>query len=93
MIIHNFDIVSAVVQPTKTYSELVVDPETVLAGAIALQLLQSISRRISKVFEPLRKAQIAQTASRNTRNVSKFAALCRFEYLACFVILETHDHE
>jgi len=44
MIIHNLNVISVSVFPSETYPPLVVDTDTVLTPAFALQQFQSISR-------------------------------------------------
>lgn len=45
MVVSNFDGVCVVVFPSKAYSELVVDADAVLAGAIAFQRFESVAWR------------------------------------------------
>jgi hypothetical protein len=51
VIIGDLHIVRPIVLPEKADAELIVDPYAVLAAPVALQSLQSISRRSTKVVE------------------------------------------
>lgn len=51
MVIGDFYLVCVLSDPTKTHSELIVDPNTVPPGAITLQLLKPVARRETQFFE------------------------------------------
>lgn len=53
MIINNLDLEGIAVSPPKTDPPLVIDANTVLTGAIALELLQAIAGRDAEIVELL----------------------------------------
>ena len=53
MVVNDFDIVGIAVVPIETYSPLIVDPNAVEVSTVALQSLQAVAGRDSKVVEVL----------------------------------------
>ena len=51
MIVNNRNLVRIAIFPLKADAPLIIDPNTVLSSAIALELLQSIAGRGSEIFE------------------------------------------
>jgi hypothetical protein len=62
VIIHDFDFVRIAAAPYEAESPLIVDADAVLAGAVALEPLQSISGRNAKVLQPLCCMKVEQLA-------------------------------
>lgn len=54
MIVHDLDIFSAGVRPTKTQTELIIDTDAMLPRAITFQGFQSISGRHPKIVQSAR---------------------------------------
>jgi hypothetical protein len=71
VIIHDLDVLSSRLLPAKAEPELIVDSDAVLAGAIALQGLQSISRRNAQIVEPLRNLKLTNLSPSNGCDPSK----------------------
>jgi hypothetical protein len=53
VVIDDLNVVGVAPLPTKADAPLVIDPDTVLASSIALQQLQTVSRRDPQVLEGL----------------------------------------
>jgi hypothetical protein len=62
VIIHDFDFICIAVAPYEAEPPLIVDADAVLAGAVALERLQSISRRNAKILQPLGCMKVEQLA-------------------------------
>jgi len=62
VVVDDLDILGSSVGPSEADSPLLVDPDTVGAGAIALELLQPVSRRHSEIIERLRGVEDEQLA-------------------------------
>lgn len=60
MIVNNLDLEGIAVPPSKTDSPLVIDANTVLAGAIAFELLQAVAGRYAEIFELLGRVHYAE---------------------------------
>ena len=60
VIIHNFYVVRISVPPHKADAVLVVDADAVLADTVALECLEAVARRNSKVVEPTGDLELAQ---------------------------------
>ena len=54
VVVDDLDVVRIAIAPTKADAPLIVDTDAVLAGPVALELLQAITRRHSQVFNCLR---------------------------------------
>lgn len=63
VVIHDLHISGFAVPPGKADSPWIVNPDTVLSGAVALERLQVIPRRNAKVFQPLHRVEIEELAS------------------------------
>ena len=60
MIINHLDLEGVTVSPPKADSPLVIDANTVLAGAIACELLQAVAGRYSEIRELLGRVHYAE---------------------------------
>jgi hypothetical protein len=58
MIIHDFNIKSVAVFPSKADSPLVIDPDTVLALPMSSQGLEPIAGRLAKILEAGRSVEV-----------------------------------
>ena len=74
MVVHNLDLMRAVVAPDEDQAPLPVDPDGVLAGAVAAQGLQPVAGRDAQVVQPLRRIQHRQLATRGLGQVPRHAA-------------------
>jgi len=71
MIINYFNRFGAGHRPTKANPELLIYPDTVLAGTVALEGFESIAGRHPQIFQPVRDLQLPQLASRDNLYVSE----------------------
>ena len=71
MVVHDLDIFRAGVRPVETHPKLVVYSNTVLPGTAALERLQPVTRRDTKVFKPARDLQLTKLASRRRFDIRK----------------------
>ena len=69
MVVHNFYVFRAGICPAKADSELIVDPNAVLASAIPDQGFQSIARRHAQVLKAFGDLQLAQFPACGSFNV------------------------
>ena len=53
VVVDDLDVVCVAIAPTKADAPLIVDTDAVLAGTVALELLQAVTRRHSQVFDRL----------------------------------------
>ncbi len=73
MIVDDLNLVGVAIPPTKADAPLLVHANTVLAGSIATELLQSISRRHAEVTELLGRVhrhKFAQHGASEIRGIS-----------------------
>jgi hypothetical protein len=71
MIVDDFDILGAVISPSDTHPELVVDPDAVLSLSIAFKGFQTIPGWNAKVIQPARNLQLTKLAAGYRGNISK----------------------
>jgi hypothetical protein len=71
VIVDDFDIYRAAVGPPKTDSPLIIDPHTMLSGAIALKRLQTIAWRASQVLKSCRGIDHFKLATRDAMDGMK----------------------
>jgi hypothetical protein len=57
VVVNNLDVMGVAVLPGKACAPLVIDPDTVLTGPPAFELLQPIARRDSQILQVLRSVQ------------------------------------
>jgi len=69
MVVRNLDIICVAASPAKAQSELVIDADRVLPGAITLQCFKPVARRHSKIIEADSVLQHEQFASRRSDQV------------------------
>jgi hypothetical protein len=65
MVIHNLDIVSVSVAPHETHTPLIVNPDAMLAGAIAFEGLQSVARGRCQVSQLRGNIELPKLALRH----------------------------
>src|SRR5690606_1828592 len=68
MVVHDFDVLGPSRRPAEAEAELVIDPNAVLPGPVALEQFESVAGRNPKVVESFRDLQLAQFATRNRLN-------------------------
>ena len=73
MKVHNLDLVRIAVRPVEANAPLIVDPNAVLASAIALQPLQPISRWHAEILKPLRRIDDHQLAEHCAEEIGRKA--------------------
>jgi len=61
VIVNDLRLLRPSVDPYKTYSPLVIDPDAVLSGSVALGQLEPVPRRYAKVLQELRGAKLAKS--------------------------------
>lgn len=71
VVIDDLDLVYVSARPAQTNPPLVVDPDTVLCLAVALERLEPVSRRRHQVSERLRAENIEQLAARRALDCPK----------------------
>lgn len=82
MVVNNLDIFGARVRPPEAHTELIVDADAALAGAVTLQRFETIARRHPEIVEPRRDLQLSQLTPRNVRDIPEpFDPLTRREGL------------
>lgn len=79
-------------RPAKTDSVLVVDPNTVLALAIAFQRLQPVTWWRTQEFQRLSGVQLSQLSRGNPRDRRKLLALACLEQGSRVCATEALDH-
>ena len=70
MVIDDFDIVGISSVPSKADAPLVIDADAVLAGAVALQRLQTVAGRNAQIVQSCRGIQLSQLLQRRALNVA-----------------------
>lgn len=78
--------------PSKTDSELVIDPNAVLPFPIAAQLLKTIARRVSQVIQPYGEVDDLEFSGRDPGNVAEPSAVPGEPELPGFLIGKGSDH-
>lgn len=93
MIVDDFDRMSAVVMPDESDAPLAVDPNRMLAPAIASQSLQPVARRHAKVLQALGRVERAKLAPGGGGEVLGHAArqIASEDHRSSFVA-EAPDH-
>ncbi len=74
VVIRDFNFPGVVIVPSKTNAVLIVNPDTELTFAVAMQFFEPVSGRISQVFQPNREVDSLQLANREPDDVAKFPA-------------------
>jgi hypothetical protein len=81
-----------VIFPSKTNSELVVDPNAVLPFPVASQFLKTVARRILQVLQPHSEVDRLQFSDSRPRDLAELpAAPCQPE-LPSFLVRERSNH-
>jgi len=70
VVVHDLDIRSIPIEPSKADTPLIVDPNTHLSSPIPLQDFEPIAGRIAKIFNRHRGIDLAQFSKRSILNVS-----------------------
>ena len=68
MVIDDLRVVGIALVPSKTDAPLIVDPNAVLACAVASQPLQAVARRDAEIGQPHRRIQHAELPQRHSLN-------------------------
>jgi hypothetical protein len=71
VIIDDLHIFRARIRPSKANTPLLVDPDAVLASAVALEGLEAVARRNLEVIDSASDLQLPQPAARHPRYVDK----------------------
>jgi hypothetical protein len=74
MIVNDLDLIGIAILPSKADAPLLVHANTVLAGAIAPELLQSIARRHAEVVELLGRIHRHQFAQHRALEIRRIAS-------------------
>lgn len=98
MVVNDLDLFRLVFGPNKADPVLIVDPDAVLAMAIARQALQSVPWRNAKIFEALSGIELVELASRHgpeTLWASATSILCvlAVEYVFSALVSEGANHQ
>lgn len=88
MIINYFHVPGVFTVPAKADPELVIDSDAPLALAVALQLLQPVTRRLFQIFDGARKVERLQSSGRGPRNAVPSPALSGQKGSPGFVVCE-----
>jgi hypothetical protein len=93
MVVNYLDLERVAFMPAKTYSPLLVDPNTMLDLSFAFQFFKPIRRRISKILDISGSMQDLKLSSCNGLNVlRKFARDLAIKQLFSFFIGKTSYH-
>jgi len=69
MIVHDLDVFSPLIRPTKAEAKLIVNADAVLTSTVLFQGFQSIARRNPQIAELTRDLQLPQLASSDGRDI------------------------
>ena len=92
MVINYLHRFSAGSRPTEAETELIVDPNAVLSGAVSLERLKPIARWHAQIIEPLGDLQLAQLAPRYSFDVDKASDPLTTRKRRCVGIGKGDDH-
>jgi hypothetical protein len=93
MVIHDFDALGTVVAPYEADAPLVIDPDAVLAGALATQQFQPIAGWRRQVAQLLSLVKLQQLALGNTLHiVGEATREPPMKQRLCIPISERADH-
>jgi len=93
VVVHDLDVVRIAAVPSEADPPLVVDPDAVLACAIAAQPFQAVSRRHAKIVQPRRGIQHPELSQSHLLNpCSEPANRPTVEEPLGFPISEALDH-
>ena len=93
MIVDDFYVVRVLFLPNETDAVLVVDSDTVLAGAISLQRLESVSGQCSKIRQSYRSVSFAKLPMRDVCNSLEFRNPLAIEDCSSVAVAEAPDHK
>src|SRR5579872_2429172 len=65
MVVDDFDVMRLAISPNEANSPLVVDPNTMLPGAVALEGLQAVAGRNSKIVQSPSRMEVHQFPPRD----------------------------
>ena len=74
MVVYDLDIVRIAIRPSEANPPLIVDPNAVLAGTIAFELLQPVPRWNAKVIEGFGSIDHSQLAEHGALHIGRIAA-------------------
>ena len=92
MVIDDLDVFRAGVCPAKTQAELIVHANTVLAGTVALQDFQAITRRRAQKLMSVRRIELHKLTNRYERNGREPPAFARLEQSLSIDAAKALDH-
>jgi hypothetical protein len=92
VIIRNLDLVGVSTFPDEANPVLVIDPDTVLAGAVSLQGLKPIAWEHSQVGQLPRGCQLFQLSLRHPRDALKPPCVSAVEQIPGFLATKGFDH-
>src|SRR6185436_10586547 len=98
MIIHDFNIVRLVLGPDEADPVLVVDPDAVLALAVAGESLQAITGRGPEIIKALGGIELVELAKGHGpealgATAAGFFGVAAIENILCALVLERADHD
>jgi hypothetical protein len=83
---------SVTVFPSKANTPLIVDPDTVLASALARELFQAIRGRYAEIVQGIRSVQDQQLPQRDSLNLPELSGVSPPEDLFRFLAAKILDH-
>jgi hypothetical protein len=92
VIIRYLYLMRAVILPDEADAELIVDSDAVLAYAITLQRLKSITRRDAQITEIDRRFYLIELANGNRRNPCPAPIRSLFVKLLCIGVFKALNH-
>ena len=93
VVVNDLDFVGITIVPAKADPPLIIDPDTVLPGAIALELLEPVARRDTKVVQRFGGVHGHQLPQHDPAEVSRISAdRLPVEEPGCVAVTETCDH-
>jgi hypothetical protein len=92
VVVHDLDIFSACVRPTKAQTELIIYADAMLPCTIPFQGFQPIPRRHPQIAQSSRDLQLPQLASCDSRDIRESPDLCSLGKSLGIEALERFDH-
>jgi len=74
MVVNHFDIRAFPIPPHKAYTPLIIDPNTVLTGAFALERFQPIRRGNAQIIQAVGGVEHSQLAASERLDLNRQAA-------------------
>jgi hypothetical protein len=92
VVIHDLNVCWSSLGPSKANAPLIIDANTVLAGAVAFQFFQAIARRGPQEFESFRCIELRQLSSGDFRDRAESPGASRFKEFLSLLATEAFDH-